>query len=726
MSWQPHGSSKSGFTQTCHHGQSRTTPAVVGHRGRLWCMWPDLSGEIWYACTNENEAEFLPRKSLGLRGVPLMTILNGHMHAIIAIDTDHMIHFVFDDENTSDWVGLGMVSRGQPFPGLLPDPFPESKPSLASFQGKLFITYANHGLLYYTIWDASTANPDADLYPHGTWRAPEHVPFRRPAPIEGIPSLAVIEGTLHLLFETKGRAQSPAQLLCYTWDHFNSTWQEVCGMPKNFVTGGISATSYGDTTYLGFIRDSQNIYLSTLQKPATAKVDPQEPESIAKQTASDPPQLAILNGRIHCIFNDDTPSKDLRWYSRPILTYSLSSWMSSIPSPTLLSQLTIPGTHDSCARSNIPYVRTQYLSISQQLALGIRFLDLRLRRHDDNQLYLYHGGVPLGLPGRLSFQSVMDEVWAFLQASPSETVLVSIDNDDNSPSQKTSPEIFYRAVEFAVLTTPYYEDGSPRWFTDFSTTPNPTLGQVRGRAVLLRRYLPEPATPPRACLGLDLSAWVNDSPEFTIITPSGTRVHLQDKWRFSERISLQDLIAAKSRFVQNLMSRATGKPPSVSPPPRPDPENEDGDEDEDTAQDWYINFCSAVGDPTTRGEVAQAKWVAVGARSGWVGGKWIEGMNIVTREFVQARREEEELLRDGDDNDDDDITDDRSGINSVLPPSKRTSAANGHHNGGGTGKGRVIGKRRWYRLGIVNLDYPELPVENDIVTRLIEVNFLNF
>jgi len=35
---------------------------------------------------------------------------------------------------------------------------------------------------------------------------------------------------------------------------------------------------------------------------------------------------------------------------------------------------------------------------------------------------------------------------------------------------------------------------------------------------------------------------------------------------------------------------------------------------------------------------------------------------------------------------------------------------------------RDPGPRR-RRLGIVNLDYPELPADNDIVSRLIELNF---
>ncbi len=133
--------------------------------------------------------------------------------------------------------------------------------------------------------------------------------------------------------------------------------------------------SYGDKAYLGFIEagpgdQSHAVYIASYADGAWS---PHEP--VAGATAADPPQIAILNGRMHCIFTDNTSSRDLRWYSRPVLEYSLSTWMGRLPDDVPLSGITMPGTHDSCARSNIPFVRTQYLSIAQQLVLGIRFFD---------------------------------------------------------------------------------------------------------------------------------------------------------------------------------------------------------------------------------------------------------------------------------------------------------------------------------------------------------------
>jgi 1-phosphatidylinositol phosphodiesterase len=150
---------------------------------------------------------------------------------------------------------------------------------------------------------------------------------------------------------------------------------------------GVSATSYGDSAFLAFQENgpddiSHTIYVSEYKD---GKWAPQE--AVAGQTSADPPQLAVLNGRINCVFNTNDDEKVLTWYSRPLLEYSLSSWMAQIPDDTLLSNITVPGTHDSCAMSNIPFVRTQYLSIAKQMEAGLRFLDLRCRVHSDGQLY---------------------------------------------------------------------------------------------------------------------------------------------------------------------------------------------------------------------------------------------------------------------------------------------------------------------------------------------------
>ncbi|KAK0714586.1 phosphatidylinositol-specific phospholipase [Lasiosphaeris hirsuta] len=648
MSWLPHGQGNSGLVQTNRDGQSKTVPALATYRGRLWCLWADLNGSAWYAATADNGAEFGPRQTFPQAGLPVITNLNGHLHAVIVIETGNMIHYLYEDEEAQAWVPV------EPLSGVVT----HSSPCLVAFHNKLFLAFISGGELYYAIWTNSTSSPNSASQPSGTWSTFVKV-SEEALEFDGIPALFVMNGALHLLCATKTEARD---ILCYAYDYIKSVWSKCNDVSEGRAARGVSATSYGNQAFLGFIEDGPEDQTHSVCVASFTDGQWQAHEVVPAQSAADPPQISILNGRIHCIFNDNTSTKDLRWYSRPLLKYSLSSWMGAIPSSTPLSRITIPGTHDSCARSNIPFVRTQYLSIPQQLALGIRFLDLRLRRHDNGRLYCYHGGIPLGLPLRLPLESVLTSVWTFLRGPdgtlpPTETVLVSINNDDSSSRAQDDPVPFYAAVAAAIAATPPYPDGTPRWVT---TSHTPRLSAARGRAVLLRRYPGDPAISPADRAGLDLSDWVDDSPGFTIVTPTGVRAHLQDKWRFARRMALAELVASKSGFVAALMARAAAA--TATP--------HDGDED----GDWYINFCSAVGDPSQHGEVAEAKWIAVGAHSDWVG-KWVSGMNTWTRGFLVERME--------------------------APRAEGLAV----------------------RLGVVNLDYPELPEDNDLVARLIEMNF---
>jgi 1-phosphatidylinositol phosphodiesterase len=279
--------------------------------------------------------------------------------------------------------------------------------------------------------------------------------------------------------------------------------------------------------------------------------------------------------------------------------------MKDIPDDTLLSNMTIPGTHDSCAESNIPFVRTQYLSIAKQMEAGLRFLDLRCRVHSDGQLYMYHGGIPINLPMYLKLDKVMNEIFTFFEKNnpPTETVLISINNDDVKST--LSPAVFYNAVKKHIEDTPPYANGEEKWITSRTTV---TLGEARGKCVLLRRYHPDPELEVQDRIGIDLSGWLNNNPDFTLNTPDGVVVTLQDKWQYSDIVPLADLIISKFGFVSNMLQKAAAGSPD----------------------EWFLNFSSAVGDPVAKGEIAESHWIAVGAHSDVIG-KFVPGMNPTIR-----------------------------------------------------------------------------------------------
>jgi hypothetical protein len=97
-----------------------------------------------------------------------------------------------------------------------------------------------------------------------------------------------------------------------------------------------------------------------------------------------------------------------------------SIWMSKIADGTPISQLTIPGTHDSCAISMVPIAGCQDLSIADQLRLGIRYFDIRGGWGDtnrSNEIVAHHGVMAIKvdnrgtyLPLRQVFQTMRDFV----------------------------------------------------------------------------------------------------------------------------------------------------------------------------------------------------------------------------------------------------------------------------------------------------------------------------
>jgi hypothetical protein len=132
---------------------------------------------------------------------------------------------------------------------------------------------------------------------------------------------------------------------------------------------------------------------------------------------------------------------------------------------TPLWEMSIPGTHDSSARTNhFSYAdKCQTWSITEQLNNGIRFLDLRLNYNNDNNrdpngftgFDIYHGGFQYATfkpswygnvdPTRPDVANVYSEMVNWLKANPTEFVLVNIANTGGTANDKYTDE-FWKIV----------------------------------------------------------------------------------------------------------------------------------------------------------------------------------------------------------------------------------------------------------------------------------------
>ena len=149
--------------------------------------------------------------------------------------------------------------------------------------------------------------------------------------------------------------------------------------------------------------------------------------------------------------------------------------MSRVSGEKYLSQLTIPGTHDSCADDNISCgpstsrYKCQDKTVTEQLNLGVRFLDIRFK-HKNNRFVINHGDCELGY----TFDGVLNTIGQFFQQNNQETILLSYSyypDEDDGNSRTFQETLDWYLRENANL---FYQGAAV-----------PQLKNVRSRIVLL-------------------------------------------------------------------------------------------------------------------------------------------------------------------------------------------------------------------------------------------------
>jgi 1-phosphatidylinositol phosphodiesterase len=224
----------------------------------------------------------------------------------------------------------------------------------------------------------------------------------------------------------------------------------------------------------------------------------------------------------------------------------LYRWMSDLADDSELNQLTMPGSHDTCAYTvDDVLVRTQGATLDAQLAHGVRVLDIRCR-HEDDVFHINHARIALGL----MFDDVIAACVDFLERFPGECIVMSVKDECGTQACTRS---------FAQTFESYVENyREARWYLGDTI---PRLGEVRGAIVLLRRF--ESAEP----LGINLSAWPDNS-TFEL-DRTGACFAIQDEFRVPVRRSMD----YKWHAIEALLARTR----------------------HESRQRWVVNFCSGTG-----------------------------------------------------------------------------------------------------------------------------------
>lgn len=271
--------------------------------------------------------------------------------------------------------------------------------------------------------------------------------------------------------------------------------------------------------------------------------------------------------------------------------------MSHVDDDKYLDELSIPGTHDSgtCSVDNdtepqSSQVKCQQDYIPTQLLEGIRYFDIRLGKGNDPGIC--HGDFYLFKKDGyyLHLSDVIGYFKTFLSENPREALimLASRGNDEATDDSVTTA--------FAEVMA-----DNPDLF--YTSSRVPTLGEVRGKIVLLRRFRLDGDSVSGHTWGLDLTEWddkikahsdsatmclVQDARGFEAAGETGdkepycTKVYAQDKYKLTGTDKLS--------WVDNALKETTGRTRN-----KVDVVDDDGANVPVQERCWSINYTSCTG-----------------------------------------------------------------------------------------------------------------------------------
>lgn len=292
--------------------------------------------------------------------------------------------------------------------------------------------------------------------------------------------------------------------------------------------------------------------------------------------------------------NDATVSS-LDW-----ITYSSyvdgPCWMKYVDDNKFLDELSIPGTHDSgtCSVDNdtepqSSQVKCQQDYIPTQLLEGIRYFDIRLGKGDDP-------GIDHGIfyllkkdGNYLHLSDVIGYFKTFLNENPSEALIMLASRGNDEATDESITTAFAKVMA-----------DNPNLF--YTSSHVPTLGEVRGKIVLLRRFRLAGNSVSGHTWGLDLTQWddkikahsgqsmclVQDARGFEAIGETGneepycTKVYAQDKYKLTGTDKLS--------WVDNALKETTGRTCN-----KVDVVDDAGAEVQVQERCWSINYTSCTG-----------------------------------------------------------------------------------------------------------------------------------
>ena len=151
------------------------------------------------------------------------------------------------------------------------------------------------------------------------------------------------------------------------------------------------------------------------------------------------------------------------------------NWLKNVDDNAKITEVSLPGTHDSGATHSIADVagKCQDISIKTQLEIGVRFFDLRLQLVND-EFKIVHSFVDQNL----KFSIVLKDLYSFIKENSSEYLIISI-KEEASPVNST--------LWFDEALIRDFEEYKDVFMINENKLPE-TVKEARGKIYLLSRF----------------------------------------------------------------------------------------------------------------------------------------------------------------------------------------------------------------------------------------------
>lgn len=270
-------------------------------------------------------------------------------------------------------------------------------------------------------------------------------------------------------------------------------------------------------------------------------------------------------------------------------------WMKYVDGNKYLDELSIPGTHDSgtCSVDNDTEPQTSLAKCQQdyiptQLLEGIRYFDIRLGKGDDPGI---DHGICYLLKKDGHFMHLSDVIGyfkTFLNENPSEALVLLVSRGNDEATDESVTTAFAKVM-----------DENPNLF--YTSSRIPTLNEVRGKIVLLRRFALAGSSVSGHTWGLDLTEWddkikahsgksmclVQDVQGFEETDDSGT------KEPYCTKVFAQDHYDCTGSSKIDWVDMALKAAPELTRGPV-DVADEDGSTVQVMERCWFINYTSCT------------------------------------------------------------------------------------------------------------------------------------